>query len=296
MRKITPFLWFKDNAQEAIDFYVSIFSKAESKKSTHYTEESAEASGQPEGTIMTSEFQLEGQDFVALNGGPIFKFTPAISFFVSCQEPDEIEKLWERLSHGGKVLMELDKYPFSERYGWLEDKFGVSWQLNFADAEQKIKPALMFTGDQFGKVEEAMKFYTALFEGSGIDKIERYTAGENDKEGAIKYAEFTLSGKNFVAMESSMEHAFTFTPAISFVVDCQAQEDVDKFWEKLSEGGEKGQCGWLEDKFGISWQIVPAALGEMMSDPDKEKSRRVMKAMLEMTKLDIEKLKQAYEE
>jgi predicted 3-demethylubiquinone-9 3-methyltransferase (glyoxalase superfamily) len=160
MQKINPFLWYDDKAEEAAKLYCSIFGNSKITGITHYGAEGAEASGRPKGTVMTVEFQLEGQKFVAINGGPHFKFTEAISF----------------------------------------------------------------------------------------------------------------------------------------VVNCETQEEVDKFWEKLSQGGQKSQCGWLKDKYGLSWQIVPTALGEMMQDKDPEKSRRVMKAMLQMHKLDIKKLKQAYEQ
>jgi len=160
MQKITPFLWFDNKAEEAVNFYVSIFKNSKIGSIARYGEAGAEVSGRPKGTVMTVAFQLDGQEFVALNGGPIF----------------------------------------------------------------------------------------------------------------------------------------TFSPAISFVVNCETQEEVDKLWEKLSEGGEKGQCGWLKDKYGVSWQIVPTVLGEMLHDRDAEKSERVMKAMLQMNKIDIEGLKKAYEQ
>lgn len=158
MQKITPFLWFDDRAEEAANFYTSIFKNSKIGKVVHYGEEGAKASGMSKGTVMTVVFQLEGQEFVALNGGP----------------------------------------------------------------------------------------------------------------------------------------QFTFTPAISFVVNCQTQEEVDELWEKLSDGGQKNRCGWLQDKFGISWQIIPTALGEMLQDKHAAKSSRVMKAMLQMNKIDVARLKEAY--
>ncbi len=160
MQKITPFLWFDDNAEEAANFYVSVFKNSKIGGITRYDEEGAKASGRPKGTVMTVEFQLDGQEFTALNGGPHFKFTEAISL----------------------------------------------------------------------------------------------------------------------------------------VVNCETQEEVDEFWEKLSEGGEKSRCGWLKDKYGLSWQVVPTVLGELFQSKDAERSERVMKAMLQMDKLDIKTLKQAYEQ
>jgi predicted 3-demethylubiquinone-9 3-methyltransferase (glyoxalase superfamily) len=160
MQKITPFLWFDNQAEEAVNFYVSIFKNSKIGGIARYGEKAAEASGRPKGTVMTVTFQLDGQEFIALNGGPQFKFTEAISF----------------------------------------------------------------------------------------------------------------------------------------LVNCETQEEIDELWEKLSEGGEKGPCGWLKDRYGLSWQIVPSALGEMMKDKDPEKSKRVMEALLKMHKIDIKTLKQAAEQ
>lgn len=296
MQKIIPYLWFDNQAEEAVNFYVAAFGEAEVGSVSRYEEENAEVSGRPAESVMTVEFRLKGRDFVALNGGPYFKFSPATSFFVNCSTRDEVDRLWEKLAEGGSVLMGLDKYPFSERYGWIQDKYGVSWQLNLAPREQKIAVCLMFVGRQCGKSEEAMHMYTSLFKDSAIKEIARYDAGDYDKEGLIKHAVFTLEDEEFMAMDSSLEHLFTFTPAISLLVNCRTQEEVDKLWEKFSDGGEIEQCGWLKDRFGVSWQIVPTVLGKLLSDPDPVKSRQVMKAMLQMKKLDIKGLTEAYEQ
>ena len=245
---------------------------------------------------MTAAFQIEGQDFVAINGGPVFKITPVISFFVSCETSQEIDVLWQRLSEDGTVMMELDRYPFSEKYGWVQDKFGVSWQLILPGRKQKIAPCFMFAGDQHRKAEEAIRFYISVFRNSGIIQLERYKAGEGP-EGAVVHAKFTLDSLEFIAMDSHMEQPMNFSPAISMVVNCETQEEVDYYWEKLSDGGyeEAQQCGWLQDKYGVSWQIVPSALSELLSDPDPAKSGRVMRAMLQMKKIDINALQKAYD-
>ena len=246
------------------------------------------------GSAMTVSFELEGQNFTALNGGPVFTFTPAISFFVSCEAEEEIDERFKQLSAGGEILMPLQKYPFSEKFGWLEDKFGVSWQLNLARGQQKITPFLTFVGEQYGKAEEAMDFYTSLFRNSGITNIVRVGAEEDEPEGTIKHATFSLSGQAFMVMESSGEHSFSFNEAISFFVNCESQAEVDELWEKLSAVREAEQCGWLKDKYGVSWQIVPTVAIEMLSDPDPEKSKRVMEAVLQMKKIDIKTLQEAY--
>ncbi len=291
MQKITPFLWYDNNAEEAMNFYTSIFKNSRIGNVTRY----GEAGPGPKGTVMSGTFQLEGQGFYALNGGPHHKFTPAISFFVNCATQKEIDELWGKLSEGGMVLMELDKYPFSEKFGWLSDKYGLSWQLNLGNSKQKITPCLMYVGKVNGKAEEAMNHYVSIFKNSGVEMIDRYKAGEGDTEGNVKHAEFSLSGEEFMALESGLEHNFTFTEAISLFVDCRTQEEVDELWEKLSAGGEKSQCGWLKDKYGVSWQIIPSALGEMLGDKDPAKANRVMQAMLKMQKIDIQGLKRAYE-
>lgn len=292
MQKIVPFLWFDDKAEKAMNFYTSIFKNSKIGRITRY----GEAGPGPRGTVMSVTFQLERQDFYALNGGPRFTFTPAISLFVNCKTQEEIDGLWEKLAPEGIVFMQLDRYPFSEKFGWVQDKFGVSWQLNLAGSEQKIIPFLMFVGEQHGKAEEAINFYVSVFKNSSINEIERYGKGEEESEGTVKRAGFSLENQEFMAIESSRPHAFTFTPAISFFVNCETQEEVDELWEKLSEDGEEHGPGWVTDKFGVSWQVVPTDLAEFLNDPDPVKSQRVMEAMMQMNKLDIERLKEAYEQ
>jgi predicted 3-demethylubiquinone-9 3-methyltransferase (glyoxalase superfamily) len=155
---------------------------------------------------------------------------------------------------------------------------------------QKITPFLWFD-DQ---AEEAMNFYVSVFKNSKIVSVSRYGEGGPRPKGMVMIATFQLNGQEFMALNGGPE--FKFTEAISLFVDCKTQEEVDYLWEKLSDGGEKGQCGWLKDKYGLSWQIVPSALGELMNDKDSEKSKRVMEAMLKMTKIDIAELKRAYEQ
>jgi predicted 3-demethylubiquinone-9 3-methyltransferase (glyoxalase superfamily) len=152
---------------------------------------------------------------------------------------------------------------------------------------QKITPFLWFDG----RAEEAMNFYTSIFKNSKVGRISRYGDAGPGAKGSVMTAAFQIEGQEFVALNGGP--LFKFTPAISFFVNCETQPEVDELWEKLSEGGEKQQCGWLRDKFGVSWQIVPSVLGQLLGDKDPEKSKRVMQAMLKMTKLDIEGLKRA---
>lgn len=295
MQKIVPYLWFDNQASEAADFYVSLFDNSNVDDVSRYNQASAEASGNPEGSVMTVAFRLDGQRFVALNGGPHFNFTPAVSFFVSCESEEEIDRLWQQLSAGGETLMPFQKYPFSDKYGWTSDQYGVSWQLNLAPAGQKITPFLMFVGDQHSRAEQAIDFYTSLFDNADVLNIHRHGPGGEEPEGTVMHAAFTLAGQKFMAMDSGREHAFTFTEATSFLVNCETQAEVDELWEAFTEGGREGQCGWLRDQFGLSWQIVPTALFELLNDPDPETSRRVTEAMLKMKKIDVAALEEASE-
>jgi predicted 3-demethylubiquinone-9 3-methyltransferase (glyoxalase superfamily) len=300
MQKINSFLWFENQAEEAANFYVSVFTHAfgsesgEKSSKIVSTTQYGEAGPGTKGSFMIINFKLQGQDFIALNGGPVKEifFTPSISFYVPCKTQKEVDILWKNFSPGGKVLMKLDKYPFSEKYGWIQDRFGISWQLNLTGDSTSINPLLMFTRDLNGQAETAINFYTLLFNDSKINRIFPYPAGE--KNIGIMHASFNLNGQEFMAMDGGKDHDFSFTPAISFVINCESQQEVDEYWEKLSSGGEKGQCGWLKDKFGVSWQVVPTVLGKLMSDPDPNKSKSVMQVMLKMTKLEIDQLEQAY--
>ena len=154
---------------------------------------------------------------------------------------------------------------------------------------QKITPFLWFDG----RAEEAMNFYTSIFKNSKVGRVTRYGAAGPGPKGSVMSGTFQLEGQSFMALNGGPH--FKFSPAISFFVNCETQQEVDELWEKLSEGGEKERCGWLKDKFGVSWQIIPKALGEMLGDKDPQKSQRVMQAMLQMDKIDVNGLKRAYE-
>jgi predicted 3-demethylubiquinone-9 3-methyltransferase (glyoxalase superfamily) len=244
---------------------------------------------------MTVLLTIDGQELMGLNGGPVFTINPAISFYVSCKTQPEVDNLYQKLSDGGSVLMELNKYPFSEKYAWVNDKFGVSWQLNLTDkTDQKIAPCLMFTGEHQGQAESAIKFYTSVFKNSKLDYLVKYEAGEL-APGMVKHAGFKIDGQQFVAMDSPIDHAFNFTPATSFIVNCKNQSEIDEMGEKLlADGGSPSQCGWLTDKFGVSWQVVPTNLQELMTDKDKAKRERVCTAVMKMIKLDIAELEKAF--
>ncbi len=235
---------------------------------------------------------------MAISAGPLFKFNPSVSFHVKSKTKEEVDAIWEKLSSGGKVLMPLDAYPFSERYGWIEDKYGLSWQVIYAgnnEIQQKITPVLMFVGPVCGKTEEAVTFYIAVFHNANTFFLTRYGKGEEpDKEGTVQYVAFTLEGMEFGAMDSARDHPFAFNEAISFLVPCETQEEIDYYWQKLSADPQAEQCGWLKDKFGLSWQIWPTAIGEMMKNGTREQIDRITQAFLPMKKFDLATLQRAY--
>jgi predicted 3-demethylubiquinone-9 3-methyltransferase (glyoxalase superfamily) len=290
-QKIVPHLWFDKEAREAADFYVSAFknSKIMNTSQLHNT---------PSGTSELVTMELYNQEFKLISAGPYFKLNPAISFLISCRNKDEVDEIWVKLSDRGIVRMELGKYPFSEKYGWVEDRFGVNWQIMYVgvhEIAQRITPTLMFVGDVNGKCEEAINFYTSVFHNAKVGDILRYSKGmEPDREGAIQHAAFTLEGQGFAAMDSAYEHKFSFNEATSFMVNCDTQDEIDYYWSKLSAHPEAEQCGWLKDKYGVSWQIVPTILDTMISDKDSKKVSRVTEAFLKMKKFNIVELKAAY--
>lgn len=268
-------LWFDGQAREAAEFYGSIFDNSKIISDTG----------------MVVNFELEGQKFMGLNGGPKFKFNPSISFYVMCDSVDEVNEKWAKLIDGGSALMEIGTYPWSERYGWLEDKYGVSWQFNFqADGAvgKKILPSFLFTQTQLGNAKKAIDFYTSIFENSRIIQEAPYPQG-GDFEGMLMYSSSILNGFPIVAMDGPADHRFVFNEAVSFVVECDTQEEIDFLWNTFTtDGGQESMCGWLKDKFGVSWQIIPSMLGKLMSDP--EKGQRVIQAFLQMKKFEIQKL------
>lgn len=294
MNKIIPNLWYDQEAKEAAEFYVSVFGgdSAVSNISTIH--------GTPSGDCDIVSFRIWGYDFMAISAGPYFKFNPSVSFHVKCKTKAEVDALWEKLVPGGKVLMELGAYPFSERYGWLQDKYGLSWQLIYVGEQtitQAIMPALLFVGNVCGKTEDAINLWTSVFPDSKTNRVMRYPNGAApDKEGAIQFASFTLFGQEFGAMDSSAHaHKFQFNEAVSFIVRCDDQAEIDRYWKALSAVPESEQCGWLKDQFGVSWQIVPVAMDEMMKTKDRTALDRVTQALLQMKKLDLQKLQAAYE-
>jgi predicted 3-demethylubiquinone-9 3-methyltransferase (glyoxalase superfamily) len=301
-QKIVPNVWLDNEAEEAARFYSDVFPNSKVGHITHYVKEGYEIHGRPEGSVMTADVEIDGYRISFLNGGPQFKVNPSISFFVTYESEKDIDAIWYKLSDKGFALMPLDKYPWSEKYGWVQDQYGVTWQVckgNRNDVGgQSVVPSLLFVKEHYGQAEEALKFYTSIFKNSSVTGIQKYGANEQpDKEGAVRHAQFALNGQTIMVMDSGHAHNFTFNEGISLMVYCKDQQEIDYYWEKLSDGGDpKAQaCGWLKDKFGVSWQIVPEVMDEMMQVSDRDKLTRVTRAFLKMKKLDIKALEREFE-
>lgn len=299
MQKIVPHLWFDKEAVEAAEYYVNIFpgSKVSSIKVLENT---------PSGDASIVSFLLSGYEFMAISAGPLFKSNPAISFMLNFDPSKDknaeqnLVKFWEKLSEKGEILMPLQKYDFSKKYGWCQDKFGVSWQLILSDPEGDerpfIVPSMLFVGQNCGKAEEAINFYKSVFApNSKTGMLARYPKGSTqNKEGTLMFGDFALFGQWFAAMDSGFEHKFNFNESISYLVKCDSQQEIDSYWEKLSAVPEAEQCGWLKDKYGVSWQIVPRIMDEMMASGSTEQIASLTKAFLQMKKFDIAELEKAY--
>lgn len=277
-KAIYPCLWFDGNAKEAAEFYCTVFDV------TKITESNP----------LVTTFESAGQKFMCLNGGPMYSINPSVSFFVVCETETEVEKSWQKLIDGGKVLMPLDTYPWSQKYGWVQDKFGVNWQLSFGkfeDVGQKFTPTLMFTKEGNGKAKEAIDFYTSVFPNSDVRGIMLFEENDHGVPGTVKHAQFRLNNNVFMAMDGGLGHDFSFSEGISFVVECENQEEIDYFWNELTKGGQESMCGWLKDQYGVSWQIIPDILEKLMRDP--EKAPKVVEAFMQMKKFNIEALLKA---
>jgi predicted 3-demethylubiquinone-9 3-methyltransferase (glyoxalase superfamily) len=293
---IIPCLWLDDQAEEAARFYTSTFGDGRVLATSHYPRSFDNPGGKPRGSVLTVEFEVLGQRFTALNGGPHFVINPSISFFVHTDTPERTDTLCAALGLGGKFLMPAGSYPWSERYGWVQDRFGVSWQVmtsKRASGGAAITPCLMFADAQHGRAEEAMKAYTAVFPDSRIVQIERYGA-DRGPQGKVVHGRFVLGGQDFAAMDSHEARGATFNEGLSFQVMCEDQAEVDRYWQRLSEGGSPGVCGWLKDAFGLSWQIVPESISAWLTSRDPQANDRAFQAMLGMKKLDIAKLDAAF--
>lgn len=290
MQKIIPHLWFDKEAVEAAQWYVSLF---ENSRIINI----ATIPDTPSGDAELIDFQLANLRFSAINAGPYFTFNPSVSLMVACATIEEVDRLHANLSFGGTELMALGDYPFSKRYAWVQDRYGLNWQLMLVEnmeEHQKIRPTLLFAGDACGKAEDAINYYVSVFEESKKGFINRYAMEEAmDARAKINYGEVDIWGNQLIVMDHGFGGDFTFNEAFSFMVLCENQEEIDYFWDKLSFVPESEQCGWVKDQFGVSWQITPASMNEILMKGTKEEVKRVTDAFLKMKKFDLAILEKA---
>lgn len=291
MQRFVPHLWYDGAAEEAARLYAGLIPGSSLGRIARFGKVGQEVHGQPEGRVLTVEADLGGTRVVALNGGPAFRFAPSFSLFVALPERAEVDRVWAGLIEGGEALMPLDAYSWSPRYGWLRDRWGLGWQICQGDpaaAGRRVRPCLLFGGALAGQAEAAIAAWTAVFPGSAPGEAMRHGA-----EPGLAYGPFTLGGEAFLALDSR-DAPGGFTEAASIGVMCDDQAEVDRLWRALSADSEAEACGWLKDRFGLSWQIIPRALPGMMADPDQARADRVMAAVLPMKKPDIAALEAAY--
>ncbi len=269
IQPLYPCLWFNGEGRAAFDLYASVFPNSileqENEQVLHFT--------------------ILDKKIMALNGGQQYAINPSISFFVTCNGQAETERVWQGLSDGAEVMMPLGSYAWSPCYGWLRDRYGMTWQLMMTDPDNplpQLRPCLLFTGPVFGKAEAALRQYVSVFPRSEQGVPVYYPEGDI-YAGKLMFGECTLNGTNLVFMDGPGEHAFRFSEGVSLVVACDTQEEIDHCWNRLLEkGGEEQSCGWMKDAYGVSWQIIPAKLGAWMEDPVK--GPELMKAFLQMQK------------
>lgn len=299
MSKIKPHLWFDTQAKEAAERYREVFPDSSVKYVTtlHDT---------PTGDCDVVSFTVCGYDFLSISAGPMFEINPSISFIVNFDPASDadaartLDRVWEGLTDGGIERMPLGEYPFSKRYGWVSDRYGVSWQLILSDPSgdprPMIVPSLMFTGPVCGRAAEAREFYVSVFDDAEPGQSVPYPEGSTpDQPGTTMFSDFRLADGWFAAMDSAQDHGFGFNEAVSLMIRCSDQDEIDHYWSRLSAVPEAEQCGWLKDRFGVSWQVVPADLDTMLEQGTPEQVRRVTEAFLPMKKFDLTTLRAAYD-
>ncbi len=295
--RIVPCIWLDDQAEAAASFYVSAFAEGRVDAVARYPRSGENPSNRPPGSVLTVDFTVAGQRFTLLNGGPSFKPNPSVSFHVHLPDAAAVDALHAGLGAGGMDLMPLDAYPWSPRFVWLQDRFGVSWQLMARTdaARPTVVPAVMFGGPQHGRARDAIAAYVAALPGSRVVQVEDFGEGEGGEVGTVKQAAVELLGQPFVAMDGGSGHAFGFDMGLSLQVMCADQAEVDAVAAALAaDGGTEDQCGWVRDRFGLWWQVVPEQVGAWMASDDEAARDRVFKALLPMHRLDVTALERAY--
>lgn len=264
-KPITPCLWFDGEGEEAARFYCSLFADARITAATP----------------VAVDFEIAGQPFVCLNGGPQYQPNPSISFRYACANVTEQQNLKKALAADGKILAEQPEVSWPQDSVWVQDRWGVAWYL-YVDASankvQRTVPVLHFGGERRSQLDEALDLYACLFP----------NIRSADTDGGLRNALLERQGHQCLLMEQPDSRGFAFDEGVSLTVYCDSQEEIDTYWRALSAGGREQMCGWLRDRFGLAWQILPSILPELLSDTDT--AQQAGEALMEMKKINIEQL------
>lgn len=291
-QSIIPCIWFEQDVEEIAEWYVRLFPDS-------FVDYTTKLTNTPAGDTTIVTLSLAGQFFQFLQGGAWAERNPSISYRVAFATIEEVETLWDKLSDDADILLPLGAYDVSERYGWLTDRFGVSWQLMYDSGMeiQTVTPVLSFSGEAFGRAEAAMNDWISIFPDSYMrdGHLARYGEKDGGKLGGkLNYARFVLSGREVVVMDNEIDETHAFNEMQSLIIFCESQEEVDHVWEQLSAVPDAEQCGWLKDRYGVSWQVIPWEMEEMMTVGTPEQIERVVEAFLPMKKIDIATIRKVY--
>lgn len=288
MQTIIPHLWYNTEAKEAVAFYVDLFG---GNVDWTYT-----ITDTPSGDSDLIQFQLGNMTLAAISAGPYFKLNESMSLMVNVASKDEVTRLYQALSEGGRVLMPLGEYPFSPYYVWLEDRFGLSWQLSYApdlDKPYQFDICLLFSQGQVGLAQPMLDYYKDKLPQARLGRLSYYGEGEAAVEAAkLNYAELLVAGQKMIVMDHGYGGEASFNEAFSLMVYVDSQDELDFYYDLLSAVPEAEMCGWVKDQFGISWQIVPRMLMEAYDTASPEKVKAVNAAVMTMKRLDIAKIQE----
>lgn len=283
MQPIIPHLWYDTEAKEAVAFYVDLFG---GKLDWTYT-----ITDTPSGDSDLIQFQLGDMTLAAISAGPYFKLNESMSLMVNVASKDEVTRLYQALSEGGRILMPLGEYPFSPYYVWLEDRFGLSWQLSYApdlDKPYQFDICLLFSQEQVGLAQPMLDYYKDKLPQASVGQLSYYGEGEATVEAAkLNYAELLVAGQKMIVMDHGYGGEASFNEAFSLMVYVDSQDELDFYYDLLSAVPEAEMCGWVKDQFGISWQIVPRILMEAYDTASPEKVKAVNAAVMTMKRLDF---------
>lgn len=268
MKHITTWLWFKDEAEDAVDYYMSIFQSGQIMEKYYIPNDQNVSS-------VVINFKIGDLNLGAFNGNLDYaKMSPALSLKVTCETEDELNKLWVELSGNTRVIVPLQKRSFTKLYGWCIDKYGVSWQLNLNNKPQKITPHLMFANGNYMRSYEAVEFYANIFGDAIVSKL------DVRPDNKVKWCEIKINDFTMTLSDSAKDNDYTFSDAISIEYDCKDQAEIDRIWDSLiADGGEEVACFWLRDKFGLSWQIIPEDFYDLINGPNSDKVLAVVQTM-----------------